>query len=405
MIDDPLSHRQGTAPQLTACLADARAQLLRLFDALEACLPPGLEVRYGAELNPPRWELGHIAWFEEFWIARNTQRLRGAAAAPAAARAAPWWPRADALYDSSNVEHTSRWQLDLPSAAITRRYAGVVRERTLALLREARGDDQALYFFRLVLAHEDMHREAWVYMAQHLGLDIAPALAAAVPAAGGAEGEVEFDASTHRVGSEGPGFAFDNELGAHEVELGAFTIDRAPVSWARFLPFVDDGGYDEPRWWSAGGWSWRRRSSPGLPRYLRRDVGGRWWRESFGRWLELDLAQPAVNVSHHEALAWCAWAGRRLASEAEWEHAVTTHTGGLAWGQVWEWTASAFAPYPGFTPHPYVDYSRPWFDGRPVLRGASFATAPRMKDPRYRNYFPGVRNDIFAGFRSCALSP
>ena len=74
----------------------------------------------------------------------------------------------------------------------------------------------------------------------------------------------------------------------------------------------------------------------------------------------------------------------------------------LHWGEVWEWTASPFVPYPGFEPHPYRDYSMPWFDGRPVLRGASFATQPHMKHPGYRNYFPAGRNDLFAGFRSCA---
>ncbi len=406
-MDDPLSHRRGTPRQLAACLADARTLLLRLFDAFEGLLPPGLELPYAAELNPPRWEFGHIAWFEEFWIARNSQRLRGAAAELGAVRAAPWWPNADALYDSSKVAHTQRWHLDLPSAATTRHYAAVVRKKTLALLDTMRSDDDrdddALYFFRLVLAHEDMHREAWVYMAQHLGLDVAQALAATAPAAAGPQGDVEVAAATHRLGSDTPGFAFDNELGAHPVELAAFTIDRAALSWARFLPFVDAGGYDDARWWSADGWVWRRRSSPGLPRYLQRGEGGTWQRAVFGRWFELDLAQPAVNVSHHEAQAWCAWAGRRLPREAEWEHAVITRGDELAWGQVWEWTASEFTPYPGFTAHPYRDYSLPWFDGRPVLRGASFATAPRLKHPRYRNYFPAARNDIFAGFRSCAV--
>jgi EgtB-related family protein len=113
--------------------------------------------------------------------------------------------------------------------------------------------------------------------------------------------------------------------------------------------------------------------------------------------------QPAAHVTRHEADAWCRWAGRRLPTEAEWERAAVTQPQAMRWGDVWEWTASPFAPYPGFEAHPYRDYSAPWFDGRPVLRGASFMTQPRMKHPRYRNYFPAYRNDVPAGFRSCAI--
>ena len=118
--------------------------------------------------------------------------------------------------------------------------------------------------------------------------------------------------------------------------------------------------------------------------------------------------EPAgLHLNAFEAQAFCTWAGRRLPTEAEWECAALTLDNTLAdpfqWGDVWEWTASPFAPYPGFVAHPYRDYSQPWFDGRPVLRGGSFGTQPRMKHPRYRNYFPAERNDIFAGFRTCAV--
>jgi EgtB-related family protein len=126
-------------------------------------------------------------------------------------------------------------------------------------------------------------------------------------------------------------------------------------------------------------------------------------RARFGHWVELDPLQPAVHLSHHEALAWCAWAGRRLPTEHEWTIAVERGGQGFDYGQVWEWTASPFGPWPGFAPHPYRDYSQPWFDGRPVLKGGSFATPLRMKHPSYRNFFQAGRNDVFAGFRSCAL--
>jgi ergothioneine biosynthesis protein EgtB len=392
--------RHGGARWLAGALADARATTLRLFEALRAVLPADLSVRYAPELNPPRWEFGHVAWFEERWLARNPERLGGAAADPDAALGASLLPRADAFYDSSRVAHSTRWHLDLPDAARTQRYAAQVRERTLALLATARDEDQALYFFRWALAHEDMHAEAAIYMAQHLALPIAASLACAAPAPA-PQGEIAVDGGTVILGHTGPGFHFDNEGGALAVALAPFAIDRGAVSWDRFLPFVDAGGYDDPQWWTDTGWAWRQRHGSHRPRHLSRADDGRWQRAAFGQWVELQPDEPALHLSRHEAEAWCRWAGRRLPSEAEWQHAVATAEG-LAWGEVWEWTASAFAPWPGFVPHPYRDYSQPWFDGRPVLRGGSFATSARMKNPHYRNYFPAGRNDLFAGFRSCA---
>jgi EgtB-related family protein len=112
---------------------------------------------------------------------------------------------------------------------------------------------------------------------------------------------------------------------------------------------------------------------------------------------------PACHLTAYEAQAWCRWAGRRLPTEAEWERAALIGSSGFEWGQVWEWTAGSFEPYAGFSAHPYRDYSAPWFGSRTVLRGASFMTQPRMRDPRYRNFFKAERNDVPAGFRSCQI--
>ncbi len=392
--------RHGRRDDLAQALRASRADTLSTFDAYRRALP-GLTVPVRPELNPPLWELGHVGWFQEYWIARNPQRRLGAAADPDAPRASGVRADADALYHSSRVAHDSRWSLPLPGAEATRADLAAQLDATLALLAEAGDDgDEALYFFRLALFHEDMHHEAALYMAQGLGVPIGdtrgqPAPLPAPPAA------LAFDGGAWRLGHDGDGFAFDNELGAHDVALAPFTIDAQVLRWTEFLPFVDAGGYAQPRWWSDAGARWLRGSGAQAPRFLRR-AGRGWHQWRHGRWIDLDPALPACHLTLHEAQAWCAWAGRRLPTEAEWERAALERPESLRWGDVWEWTASAFAPYPGFVPHPYRDYSAPWFDGRPVLRGASFATQPRLRHPRYRNYFTAERNDVFAGLRSCA---
>ena len=422
--------RRGGPDVLAQALQDSRRDTLATFAAYERALP-GLQVPHTAELNPPLWELGHIGWFQNFWIARNPvpERSRGRHAdplVPRLAQAPGHRPEADTLYDSNRVAHATRWQLPLPDAPSTRHDLAQGLAWTLDLLQGLAGaapqgppEDDALYFYRLALLHEDMHHEAALYMAQALGVPVdddrwhprplpEPPAALAVPAG--------LRCSTLPGAT---GFCFDNELGALQREVPACEIDAQAVRWAEFLPFVEAGGYEQARWWTPGGWAWREAARSGgagqlgkmgamgakgaaAPRYLRQ-AGGRWqaWRQ--GRWTLLDLTEPACHLTLHEAQAWCAWAGRRLPTEFEWERAVLTQPEAFAWGDVWEWTATPFAPFPGFELHPYREYSAPWFDGRPVLKGASFMTQPRMRHLRYRNFFEAHRNDVPAGFRSCAV--
>lgn len=395
--------RRAGPREIEAALTAGRTQLLGLFDGFRHALgPDGLRIAQASAVNLPLWELGHTGWFEEFWLSRNPDRAMGSAADPLAPRAPSVLAQADAFYDSSNVAHATRWRLDLPDPAATTAYLAAVREATLALLRAGGDSDDDLYFFRLVLFHEDMHREAWHFMAQGLGIDLGPAMrrpsteATRTPHGSGA---LRVAAGRRRIGVDGPGFAFDNELGAHDVDVPAFAIDPGPVTWAAFLPFVEAGGYADRALWTPQGDEWLRGTGATQPLHLRRAAAG-WERSQFGRWVALDRAAPAMQLTAHEAEAWCRWAGRRLPTESEWETAAGHD--GFEWGDVWEWTSSPFAPYPGFMPHPYRDYSQPWFDGRRVLRGGSFATAPHLRHARYRNFFPAGRNDVFAGFRSCA---
>lgn len=393
--------RHGSRGWLAQALRDSRADTLATFAAYERALP-GLAVPQREELNPPLWELGHVGWFQGYQVMRNPARARGHHADPEAPRSAPRRPDADALYHSGQVAHASRWSLPLPDAHTTRQEVAAQLDETLALLDAMpAATDEALYFFRLALLHEDMHHEAALYMAQGLGVAIDDARwqPAALPAP---TAPLRFAAGAWRLGSTPEGFAFDNELPAHRVALRAFEIETQVLRWAEYLPFVDDGGYRERRWWTEAGWTWRCALGAQAPRYVERAPGGGWRRQRYGRWEPLVPEQAASHLSLHEALAWCRWAGRRLPTEAEWERAAVEAGPSFSWGEVWEWTASAFAPYPGFVAHPYRDYSAPWFDGRPVLRGASFMTQPRMRHPRYRNFFGAHRNDVPAGLRTVA---
>ena len=390
--------RSAGSEALAEALVASRRDTLAAFASFERKLET-LVVPRSAESNPPLLELGHIGWFQEYWIARNPQRALGALADPDVPRQPGVRKEADLLYDSAKVAHATRWNLPLPDADATRDDLRTQLDRTLGLLRVADGSDEGLYFFRLALFHEDMHHEAATYMAHALGFEVAETPAPA--SLTGKRQTIEFDAGPWRLGFGDAGFAFDNECRAHEVQMSGYRIDDRVVRWAEYLPFVEAGGYEQDRWWSDAGREWLRSRRQRAPRYLERTAHEwrRWWN---GDWIALDPTLPACHLTQHEAFAWCNWAGRRLPTEAEWERAAIEAGDAFHWGEVWEWTSSAFAPYPGFSSHPYHAYSAPWFDGRPVLRGASFATTPRMRHPRYRNFFGAERNDIYAGFRSCA---
>ena len=145
-------------------------------------------------------------------------------------------------------------------------------------------------------------------------------------------------------------------------------------------------------------------SGRAAPRYWQRDgTGFGWSTVRFGRPVALDPLEPVRHVSLYEAEAYCSWAGRRLPREDEWECAASAGEPGFSWGQLWEWTASPFLPYPGFAPDRYREYSAPSFGICQSLRGASFATPMRLRSPQFRNFYAPARDDMFVGFRTCAI--
>ena len=392
--------RNADKELLSLALMDSRNHTLRWIAAYEKALgDEALKVPLLGEVNPPLWELGHIGWFQEYWIARNVQRSRGEDCDPTHPRLASVLSDADRWYNSSDVPHGSRWALDLPDLQATRQYLVQTLETTLDLLHVAGDDDASLYLYRLALFHEDMHVEAFAYMSQTLGLDCGLLHPLATMATRDA---LLFPATRWALGSAPAGFVFDNEKWRHELAVPEFEIDAQAVTWSQYGEFVEDGGYDDAGFWSREGWAWLQAEGRRTPRHVDQMRQGVLQRR-FGKLMRVPMAQPVMHVSWYEAQAWCRWAGRRLPTEVEWE--VAAHQGatrGFRWGDVWEWTASSFQPYPGFVAGPYRDYSQPWFGGHKVLRGASFATRERMRSAKYRNFYLPQRDDMFCGFRSCS---
>lgn len=386
---------------LAAALRDARATTLdRSFDLDDWTVPEQ------AGVNPIDWELGHLAWFAEFWILRGPHAVDAEGRFVDAARP-PRIAGPDATFDSARLGHAARWRTPMPLREALRRRLDEQLDACIAAIPGAAATDAATAdaaheMHRLVLFHEDMHGEAFAWLRDALarpapsGLAAMPSFADA-PALRLAPRQAELGRPPGDAG-----FAFDNERPGVRLAVDAFEIDAAPRTAADFLAFVDAGGYDDPAWWPGDAGRWRQTQDRRRPVRWKRD-GSAWLQRDFDRWRPLALDEPAVHVSAFEAEAWARWAGRRLPTAAEWEVAAADPR--FRWGaSVWEWTADAFLPYPGFAPGPYRDYSAPWFGHHRELRGGSRAAHARLHDRRYRNFFTPDRSDVFAGFRTAALT-
>ena len=410
--------RQAGRELLSLALMDARNHSLHLFSECDAAVGQGaLDAGLRLSVNPPLWELGHTGWFQEWWIGRNMQRALGTRCESTHARLASIDPKADSLWNPALVPHRALWGLPLPPADHVRAYLLETLESTLELLDKTRDDDDSLYFYRLALFHEDMRSEARMCAAQALGLQLSRSLRETLtPPPMAIREPMLIPATNWQLGSpSGRGFVFDNEAPQQQVAVPEFEIDAQPVNWAQYVEFVSDGAYDREELWHPDGWRWlqRQAASQGegrrAPRYVDQiGVGsGAVMQTRFGYPMRMLGQQPAMHMSWWEADAWCRWAGRRLPAEVEWE--VAAHTAarrGFRWGDVWEWTGTTFWPYAegaGFKPDPYADYSQPGFGSHKVLRGASFATRARMKNPKFRHFRKPEDDDLFCGFRSCTL--
>lgn len=392
------SFRTATPNELAGALQDAREYALTLFDCFADTgldVPRNVPVVPG--IHPPLWELGYIAWFAEWYILREAQ-----SSAPDAAQRTSLLTKGDDWFDPNTVPQRARWSLDLPSTGALKTYCREVLDRVLDKLGRARNEAAALYPYRLALAHEDMRGEALAAVLQTLGVRLPRQLDEhSIPA--WAQGEIRFPGGTIELGSKpGDGFVFDNEKWAHAVYVPPFTMDATLVSNAQYGEFIADGGYQNPQFWTVSGREWVMRNDMSAPRDWEPD-GRRWRCRRFGRQIALPLHEPVRHVSLYEAQAYCTWAGRRLPMESEWEYAALAAHPALRWGDLWEWTCSPFEPYPGFSVDAYREYSEPHFMTHQSVRGASFATRLRLRSPKFRNFCLPGRNDMFIGFRTCAM--
>jgi iron(II)-dependent oxidoreductase len=366
-----------------AGLDRARGRTLELVSHLD---DEQLERVHSPIMSPLVWDLGHIAAYEDLWLAHRhggIDLLR---------------PDLADCYDAFETPRAVRGEIEALGPAAAREYLDDVRARTREVISDRGVGDGTVC--EMVIRHELQHSET---MRQTLAIaDLLPAadelrMRQPLDPPEGEHEWVEVGAGSFAMGAAAEGFAYDNERPRHTVEVPAFRIARRPVSSASWMRFSHEGGYERREWWSQEGWAWRQEH----------DI-------SHDRSIERSHPQaPVCHVSWFEADAFARAHGARLPSETEWERAATltlarsdgedsaSLTGVLeAVGRVWEWTKSSFSGYPGFVAHPYREYSEVFFgDSYRVLRGGSWATDPRVANPRFRNWDLPERRQIFAGLR------
>jgi len=429
--------RITTTSLLLDALIDARTVELQLLDSLTDAQMLGARAHF---VEPPIWEMGHVGWFQEYWILRH---LDGADSL---------LPGSDGIYDSFHVSYTRRWDHRYPSRDATCAYIADVLRRSIDRLEVREPSGEETYFYTLAALHEDMHAESLTQIFQTHGYRL-PTLSlmkdTTTPPVDPSyqPRDVEVPGGTFVLGADpSEPFVFDNEKWAHPVEVERFRISSTPVTNAEFQAFVDDDGYGRRELWGRRGWDWRRRIGAEHPVFWVRGADDRWYVRQFDRVVPLDPWYPVVHVNWYEAEAFCCWKGRRLPTEAEWEMAATLDpaTGQkrrFPWGDepptperanldyraggtidvralpagdspvgcrqmignVWEWVRDTFAPYPGFVVDPYAEYSQPYFGEKKVLRGGAWTTRSRLIRGTWRNFYKRQRRNILAGFRTVAL--
>jgi ergothioneine biosynthesis protein EgtB len=407
---------RGQTMHLAAPLSEADAQVQSMPDA-----------------SPTKWHLAHTTWFFETFVLERFEP-----------RFAPHHPAFRVLFNSyyqgvgEQHPRPQRGLVTRPGLAEVIGYRRAVDARVAALLQRE-SNDELLALVELGLQHEQQHQELILTDLKHLLScnPLGPVYRPAWPLARvttPALAWLPFEGGTGEIGHGGAGFAFDNESPRHRVLLRPYALANRPVTHGEWLAFIDDGGYTDARWWLAAGWDWRRANAIEAPAYWQRDGTGGWTNFTLHGRVPIDPHTPVVHVSLYEADAYAHWRAAhdgvpcRLPTEAEWEHAAAQHATTAAqgnfvesgalhpmppardsdagaplqlFGDVWEWTTSSYAPYPGFRPWSGAvgEYNGKFMINQYVLRGGSCATPREHIRPSYRNFFPADARWQFSGVR------
>jgi iron(II)-dependent oxidoreductase len=421
-------------------LLDARARTLLLVAPLS---DEDLHAQHDPLMSPILWDLGHIAHFEELWLTRNLDGPIEFVEMPG-------------LYNPFEHPRSTRGELGLPGLDQVRAIMDEIRGRVLARLVSADFDAphpllRDGFVYRMVLQHEYQHDETILQTLQlkrgepYVPLvRLAPGDGSPARAITRAGDMVRFPGGAVEIGTDDRAAAYDNERPAHRVEVAPFWIDAHPVTNGDFQLFIGAGGYQTREYWSEAGWQWRTESDVNAPKYWR-FADGAWHTRTMDRLGPVEPWHPVCHVCWYEADAYARFAGKRLPTEVEWEAAASwdpatgtrrlfpwgdepadrtranvdqlafgtapigSHAANVSpigchgmIGDVWEWTASDFGPWPGFESFPYPEYSEVFFGSEyKVLRGGSWATRPGAIRNSFRNWDYPIRRQIFSGFR-CA---
>jgi ergothioneine biosynthesis protein EgtB len=399
----------------------ARYREVRAFteSLTEGLAPEDMVVQSMPDVSPTKWHLAHTSWFFERFVLM--EHLPGYTPLHET-----YLYLFNSYYQQAGERHCrdQRGYISRPTVAEVMAYRRHV-DAAMARLLEADVGDALASLVTLGLHHEQQHQELLVTDIKHVfGVNPLRPVYRSAEAARGVErplGWVAFGGGVHEIGHEGGGFAYDNEEPRHRQYLEPFEVADRLVTCGEYLRFMEDGGYRRPELWLSMGWATAQERGWTEPFYLERRDGA-WMVFTLNGMREVDPAEPVCHLSYFEADAFARWAGARLPTEAEWEVAAqgapmegpfaedgrfhplpAPHGPGLRqmYGDVWQWTASPYTPYPGFRTAPGAvgEYNGKFMCNQYVLRGGSCATSRTHIRPTYRNFFPPDATWQFTGLR------